>query len=343
MRITVLVTLLVGLMCRPAPAAAQVPVPSSGASQSDSQQATAPAAPQTTPAAPQNPPTAAQAAPAATDVGTTTSGSFDVGGRGTTYTGDPARYNEFRDMSNGLFLDNFGTAIQKSGWFMNVNGNNAGRKDAFYSGEAVRPGRVKIWGSFSQVPWLVSDTTKTIYQGVGTGTLTIPNYVQSLLQANASQIGAVAATATPFDLSSGRKYSTGGFQLTPDLDTTVTVDVNHMDRTGDIVGGGTFGFSAADELPIPVNQHQTDADAGIERTAGDLALPRRLHLVLVPERQPIALVGRSVPVDRHQDAAGGRPDGALPGQLHANCERLRVGQAADAHPPDRHAVVRLTN
>lgn len=237
MRITVFVSVLVGLMCRPAPAAAQAA-------------ATSPA-------------------PAATDAGTTTtSGSFDFGGRGTTYMGDPARYNEFRDMSNGLFLNNFSTAIQKAGWFMDVNGNNAGRKDAFYAGEAVRPGHVKIWGSFNQVPWLVSDTTKTIYQGVGTGTLTIPNYVQSLLQANASQIGAVAATATPFDLSSGRKYATGGLQLTPNTDTTVTVDVNHMDRTGDIVGAGSFGFSAADELPIPVNQHQTDADAGVERTVG---------------------------------------------------------------------------
>ena len=262
----------VGLVCRPAPAAAQATVPSSGASQGDSQQATAPAASQNPPAAPQKAPAAPAAAPAATDVGTTTSGSFDFGGRGTSsLTGDPARVQpSFRDMSNGLFLDNFGTAIQKSGWLvMNVNGNNAGRKDAFYAGEAVRPGRVKIWGTFSQVPWLVSDTTKTIYQGVGTGTLTIPNYVQSLLQANASRIGAVAATAMPFDLSSGRKYSTGGLQLTPNTDTTVTVDVNHMDRTGDIVGGGSFGFSAADELPIPVNQHQTDADAGIERTVGN--------------------------------------------------------------------------
>jgi MtrB/PioB family decaheme-associated outer membrane protein len=268
MRITVFASLLIGLMCHPAPAAGQV-APSSASAQSDQQQpATASGAPQTAPAAPQTTPAALQAPPAATDVGTSTSGSFDFGGRGTTYTGDPARYNEFRDMSNGLFLDNFGTAIQKSGWFMDVNGNNAGRKDALYAGEAVRPGRVKMWGSFSQVPWLMSDTTKTIYQGVGTGTLTIPNYVQSLLQASASQIGTVAASATPFDLSSGRKYSTGGLQLTPNIDTTVTVDVNHMDRTGEIVGAGSFGFSAADELPIPVNQHQTDADVGVERTVG---------------------------------------------------------------------------
>jgi MtrB/PioB family decaheme-associated outer membrane protein len=256
LRITVLVSAV--LLCRAAPVAAQGLSPSFATSPSDPQQATPPVAP-----------TAPQTAPTSTDASAgATSGSFDFGGRGTTFTGDPARYNEFRDLSNGLFLDNFGTTIQKSGWLFDLGGTHAGRKDALYSGEAVRPGRLRIWGSFDQVPWLESDTTKTIYQGVGTGTLTIPAYVQSLLQANASQIGAVAATATPFTLSSLRKYSTGGVQFMPNTDTTVSVDINHMDRSGDTVGAGSFGFNAADELPIPVNQHQTDVDASVERTVG---------------------------------------------------------------------------
>jgi len=251
MRIPLLVSALVGLLCNAAPAAAQGP--------------SSPAPPQTGP--PQA--TAPQTAPAPTDVGaSTTSGSFDLGGRGTTYSGDPARYNQFRDMSNGLFLDNFGTNLNKAGWVFDVRGNNAGRQDAFYSGQAVRPGSVKIWGSFDRVPWLMSDTTKTIFQGVGTGTLTIPSFERSLLQATPTQIGSVVATATQFDLSSARKYSTGGFELMPNKDTTITVNVNHMDRTGVIVGNGTFGFSAADELPTPVDHHQTDADANVERSAG---------------------------------------------------------------------------
>jgi MtrB/PioB family decaheme-associated outer membrane protein len=260
MRIPVLASTLVGLLCSGAASAAQAPSPPSAAPQSVSPQAPLQQAP---------PPATPQMAPALTDTGASAmSGSFDLGGRGTTFTGDPGRYNEFRDLSNGLFLDNFGTSIKKAGWLVDLGGTHAGRQDAFYSGEAVRPGSLKIWASFDRVPWLLSDTTRTIYQGVGTGTLTIPTYVQSLLQANAAQIGPVAAAATPFDVSSARKYSTGGVQYLIDPNTTLNVDVQHMDRTGVIVGAGTFGFSAADELPIPVDHHQTDVDANVERTVG---------------------------------------------------------------------------
>jgi MtrB/PioB family decaheme-associated outer membrane protein len=261
MRTFALVSIIIGLACRPSSVFAQAPSPVS-----DPQQARVLAVPQSPPPAPQATPAPA---PAPTDTGASaTSGSFDFGGRGTTFAGDPARYNEFRDLSNGLFLDNFGTSILKSGWLVDLGGTHAGRQDAFYSGEAVRPGSLKIWGSFNRVPWLMSDVTRTIYQGVGTGTLTIPNYVRSLLQADATQVTPVAATATPFNLSSARKYSTGGVQYLIDPNTTVNVDVQHMDRSGVIVGAGTFGFSAADELPIPVDHHQTDVDANVERTVG---------------------------------------------------------------------------
>ena len=83
-------------------------------------------------------------------------GSFDLGGRGTTFTGDSGRYNESRDLSNGLFLDTFGTSIKKSGWLVDLGGTHAGRQDAFYSGEAVRPGSLKIWGSFDRWPRLLT-------------------------------------------------------------------------------------------------------------------------------------------------------------------------------------------
>jgi MtrB/PioB family decaheme-associated outer membrane protein len=265
MRTTVHVCLTVGLLCCATPVGAQEPSPTSLTSQSGSQQAAASPTAQSPPTAPAKP----QVTAAPTDTATSaTSGSFDLGGRGTTFTGDPARYNEFRDLSNGLFLDNFGTSIQKAGWLVDLGGTHAGRQDAYYSGQAVRPGILKIWGSFDRVPWLMSDVTRTLYQGVGTGTLTIPNYVQSLLQANATQITPVAATATPFTLASDRKYSTGGVQYLIDPNTTLNVDVQHMDRSGVIVGAGTFGFSAADELPIPVDHHQTDVNANVERTVG---------------------------------------------------------------------------
>jgi MtrB/PioB family decaheme-associated outer membrane protein len=265
MRTAVHVSLTVGLLCCATPVGAQEPAPASLTSQNASQQGAASPAAQSPPTAPAKP----QVTPTPTDTATSaTSGSFDLGDRGTTFTGDPARYNEYRDLSNGLFLDNFGTSLQKAGWLVDLGGTHAGRQDAYYSGQAVRPGSLKIWGSFDRVPWLMSDVTRTLYQGVGTGTLTIPDYVRSLLQSNATQITPVAATATPFTLASDRKYSTGGVQYLIDPNTTLNVEVQHMDRSGVIVGAGTFGFSAADELPIPVDHHQTDVDANVERTVG---------------------------------------------------------------------------
>ncbi len=223
---------------------------------------TAPAAPAATTAA------AAPATPApASDWSDT--GTFDLGVRGTTYSGDPARYNQFRDLSNGLFAGNIRNDIEtKNGWFLSFIGDNAGRRDATYAGEAVLPGSLKLWASWDQVPWLVSDTTKTLYSGVGTNTLRIPDFVQSILQTTPTQISTVVAAATPFTLQSERKYSTGGAEFMPNVDTTLKVEVQHMDRSGVIAGAGSFGFSSAVELPVPVDHHQSDMTASAERTSG---------------------------------------------------------------------------
>jgi MtrB/PioB family decaheme-associated outer membrane protein len=220
-----------------------------------------------TPAKPSAQATAAPATSAQADTVAAT-GSFDFGARDTTFNGDSARFNQFRDMSNGLYFDNFSTALQRNNWFADFGGTHAGRRDALYTGELSRPGRVKVWGRYQSVPWLASDTTQTLFLGAGTNVLTVPDYVQSLLQTNAASITAVVPNLMPLTIFSERKYSQGGVEFMPDAQTTLNVKVLHMDRRGDIVGEGTFGFSAADELPIPVDHHQTDVDTGIERTAG---------------------------------------------------------------------------
>jgi len=228
-------------------------------------------------AAPQAPEPQASAAAAVapaqaatpTEAATTTSGTFDLGGRGTTFTGDSARFNRFRDLSNGVYFDDFSTSLERRGWFADVWGTHAGRRDAIYQGELTRPGRLRVYGSFQSMPWLVSDTTKTVFLGSGTNVLTIPDYVQSLLQTNAANISAVVPNLNPLTVQSLRKFSTGGLTFLADENTTANVQVTHMDRSGTIVGEGTFGFSAADEIPFPVKQHQTDVESGIEHAMGN--------------------------------------------------------------------------
>ena len=219
--------------------------------------------PQTAPAQP--------APPAATAEAPTSSGGFDFGGRGTSISGDVARYNRFRDLSDGLFFDNFSTKIQNKGWYYDLGGTHAGRQDAVYTGDVTLPGRLSFAGSYQAVPWNISSaaTTKTIFLSSGTGTLTIPDYVQSLLHSNAANISQVVPNLTPITLEAHRKYSQGGVEFSLDPDTTFEVHLLRMDRGGTAVGEGTFGFSSAQELPVPVVQHQTDLNVGAERVKGD--------------------------------------------------------------------------
>jgi MtrB/PioB family decaheme-associated outer membrane protein len=241
----------------------------SGPQASTPAQATAP--PQVTP--PQTPPASPPAPQAAATAETTTSsGEFDFGGRGTSITGDVARYNRFRDLSDGLFFDNFSTKMQRKGWYYDFGGTHAGRQDAVYSGEVTLPGRLTFMGSYQAVPWNISSasTTKTIFANTGTGVLTIPDYVQSLLQTSSANISQVVPNnLTPIALQAHRKYSQGGVEFMVDPNTTLDFHVLRMDRGGTIVGEGTFGFSSAQELPLPVIQHQTEMNAGAERAKGD--------------------------------------------------------------------------
>ena len=209
------------------------------------------------------------AATVAAEGATTTSGTFDVGGRGTSISGDSARFNRFRDLSNGLYFDNFSTSIEHKGWFGDVWGTHAGRRDAVYNGELTRPGKLRLYGSFQSMPWLVSNTTRTVFLGTGSNVLTIPDYVQTLLQTNAANISQVVPNLMPLTVQSLRKYSQGGMTFLVDENTTANVQVTHMDRSGTIVGEGSFGFSAADEIPFPVQQHQTDVDSGVEHAMGN--------------------------------------------------------------------------
>jgi MtrB/PioB family decaheme-associated outer membrane protein len=214
------------------------------------------------------PPQAAAAATPAETPSPTSSGTFDLGARGTSLSGDSARFNRFRDLSNGLYFDNFSTAVEHGHWVADVWGTHAGRRDAQYRGELALPGRLRLYGSFQSMPWLVSNTAKTIFLGTGSNTLTIPDYVQSLLQTSASNISAVVPNLNPLTIDSLRKYSEGGLTFLMNDHLTGNLQVTHMDRSGTIVGEGTFGFSAADELPVPVRQHQTDVDASLEHASG---------------------------------------------------------------------------
>ncbi len=231
-----------------------------------------PAAAQTRPAAPPQAPAILQTLTPSVDSKPT--GLIDVGVRTSNITGDDARYNRYRDMGDGLFIETGRLQFQKQNWFLSAGTDHAGRKDARYDIAATRPGLLKLWGRWDQVPMLMSRTTQTLYMVPAPGVFRLDDVLQQTMQATAAAgqtavlTNFVNTSARAFPIESRRHIGSGGVQYLPDTRTTLSLDVQRTNREGVIPYGATFGFANTIELPAPVSHRLTEVNAAAERQQG---------------------------------------------------------------------------
>lgn len=197
--------------------------------------------------------------------GTTTQpfGSWiDFGARGTDLTGDGARYERYRDLGDGLFVEGVQLNHETGhGWLLNFSGEHVGRRDQRHTGRFVRPGKLKGQATWDQIPMLMSNSSRTIFSGVGSNVLTIPDSYQGGYRSNAALFD---ATSRGFDIKSRRHiFSTDlEYIATPAL--TLSARGQYTNREGVIPYGGSFGHSVLSETAAPVDHTLKDLDAGAE-------------------------------------------------------------------------------
>ena len=202
-----------------------------------------------------------------------TSGWFDFGGRGTSTTGDAARYERYRDMGNGLFLENARLVRDRNGWLVSLNAEHVGRTDQRYQGTFTKPGRFKGWASWDQIPMVMSFTTQTLFVPPTTE-LTIEDPLQQTVQTNINNLPAVfEQNARTFDTKSRRDIFLTGFQYLATPELSLNAQYRYMNRDGSIPYGGSFGHSSLVEVPAPV-RHQTNDLEGSAEFARDPVLLR---------------------------------------------------------------------
>src|SRR5262249_47652502 len=126
---------------------------------------------------PASPPQAA--APQAADTETETRSLFDesvnqfiVGGRVSHIDGDPARFQRYQDLRDGVVFTNvrFGREDPGGSWLYHLKADNVGYRDQRYSGVYEHTGKLVITGLWDEIPQFYSVDTKTPYTGGG-GTL----------------------------------------------------------------------------------------------------------------------------------------------------------------------------
>lgn len=200
----------------------------------------------------------------------TTYGRLDLGLRGSDISGDAARYERYRDLGNGAFVEIGRLYSEQNGWVFDAEADHAGRRDQRYAASAVRPGRVKVWGQWDQIPMLMSETTRTLFTAASPGVLEIDDAVQASVQAQPSSLAAAVVNARRFDLESRRHIFNAGAQFIARNGITVDTSVRRTNREGSIPFGGSFGHGQVVETLAPVNHSLTDVDTSLEYASGDL-------------------------------------------------------------------------
>lgn len=198
----------------------------------------------------------------------------DFGVRGTNVDGDAARFERYRDLGDGLFLEGFHLGRDTGRWLLDVDGQHVGRRDQRFVGSAVAPGKLKASFMWDQIPMLLSRSTRTLFTGVGTGALVIDDALQAQVQAAPASIASVfAQNGRVFETKTRRHIADGAAEYFASEALTFRTNFRRTSREGTIPFGGSFGHSSLVETPAPTN-HDLSEFSGEAEWVRDALLVR---------------------------------------------------------------------
>ena len=115
--------------------------------------------------------------PTKTESGWTYKGSVEAGGLGGDADRKNAIFRKYKDLDNGLYLNNVSVDAEKpdAAAFFNAQGGSVGRKDQYYGAQFGRYNDWKVKVFYNETTHVFTDSFKTFWGGVGTGNLTLPS------------------------------------------------------------------------------------------------------------------------------------------------------------------------
>lgn len=205
--------------------------------------------------------------------GETTQNVAEFTVRGTSFGdgSDPARFMRYRDLRNGGTLDFLRLSKSTDAHVYTVQADHLGYRDTRVSASVNSFGRVKASFEFNQIPLFLSETTKTSFsrEDGSPNLLRLPDSLQSNMQtltgaARTSFYNGLDAQASPFDLRLKRSIADfkATYSATRSLD--LNVQLKSTAKDGNQPWAGTFGFSDAVELAVPIDTRTTDLGLGLE-------------------------------------------------------------------------------
>ena len=201
-----------------------------------------------------------------------TNGVIDIGGRITSTTGDEARYERYRDLRNGANI-NFLYKKDTENWTFAAKATNVGYRDGRYAMN-FDSRRVKVSFLFDSTPLNYSYETETPYNCMA-GSCTLDPTLRAAVQAKTA-IGIpqnVASLATgsvynsiarQFDLQSRRDTLAAEARISATDNLDFLLGVKTYKRSGNQPLGSSFAFNVATELPVVIDNRETELNVGVE-------------------------------------------------------------------------------
>jgi MtrB/PioB family decaheme-associated outer membrane protein len=187
---------------------------------------------------------------------------FEIGGRLSSVSGDPARWQRYQDLRDGVsFTDvRYEREDPNGAWLFHAGADNVGFRDQRYFADYDRAGRFVISGLWDEIPQFYSVDTKTPYTGTG-GTLVLDDAAQ-----RAANLNAYLPIAPQFELRERRDIGRVDLVATPKPNLDVTASFTTQKHSGELPWGAGFGFSNDVEVALPYDSRANDLTIGTEWT-----------------------------------------------------------------------------
>lgn len=213
-------------------------------------------------------PVTSQPASAATSSEFGFTNQIDFGVRGTNFdaNSDQARFERYRDLRNGGFLDLFRLNRETDHWLFNAQADHVGYRDQRFSAAYNNFAKVKATFEWNQTPLFYSQDTSWLFTDQGDGQLKISNGAlrTSIQNGTLVLVNVKQFLGLSFDLRQRRDVAALNVvaAVTRDVDLKFNVSSTHKD--GHMPWGASFGFSAANEVAAPIDHRTNDIGAALE-------------------------------------------------------------------------------
>ena len=190
---------------------------------------------------------------------------FQIGGRLSSVEGDPARWQRYRDLRDGVLFTNarYEHEWAATGQRFQVAADNVGWRDGRYVGVLERPGRFTVTGSWDGIPQFYSVDTKTPYAGDG-ATLTLDDATQRSIQNAQATLSAYVPQAAQFDMIERRDTGLVSASINATTALQLTTTFRTQKHVGELPWGASFGFSNDVEVALPYTSRTNDFGLGAE-------------------------------------------------------------------------------